>query len=125
MKWFRSYLTGRSQYIRVNGCCSSSQHLLQGAAQGSVLGPILFIAFINGMLLGIWDSTLDVYADDTTLSKSASWENISHINHALNQDLKRLAKWSAQNEMFMNTQKNQVHAGNREAPTEQVCLSFN
>ena len=87
MKWFRSYLTGRSQYIRINGCCSSSQHLLQGAPQGSILGPILFLAFINGMLLDIRDSTLDVYADDTTLSKSASWENISHIKPARNQAL--------------------------------------
>ena len=57
------------------------------------------------MPLSIQDSTLDIYADDTTLSKSASWENISHINHALNQDLKRLAKWLAQNKMFINTQK--------------------
>ena len=57
------------------------------------------------MPLSIQDSTLDICADDTTLSKSASWENISHINHALNQDLKRLAEWSAHNKMFINTQK--------------------
>ena len=105
VKWFRSYLTGRSQYVRVNGCCSSSQQLLQGVPQGSILGPTLFLVFINDMPLSIQDSTLDIYADDTTLSKSASWENISHMNHALNQDLKRLAEWSAQNKMFINTQK--------------------
>ena len=84
VKWLRSYLTGRNQYVRVNGYYSSSQQLLPGVPQGSILGPILFLLFINDMPLSILDSTLDIYADDTTLSKSASWENISHINHALN-----------------------------------------
>ena len=71
--------------------------------------------FINDIPLSIWDSTLDIYAKNTTLSKSASWENTSHINHAINQDLKRLAEWSALNKMIIITQKtkNQVQAGNR------------
>ena len=42
------------------------------------------------MPLSIRDSTLDVYADDKTLSKTYSWENVPHLTYALNQDLKRL-----------------------------------
>ena len=67
VKWGRSYLTGRNQHVRVNGCSSSSQQLLQGVPQGSILGPILFLVFMNDMPFSIRDSTLDIYADDTTL----------------------------------------------------------
>ena len=67
VKWFRSYLTGRNQSVRVNGCCSSSQQLLQGVPQGSILGPILVLVFMNDMPFSIRDSTLDIYSDDTTL----------------------------------------------------------
>ena len=104
--WFGSYLTGRKQYVRINGCCSTSKQLLQGVPQGSILGPILFLLFVNDMpQISIRDSTLDVYADDTTLSKCSSWENVPHLTQALNQDLKRLDEWSAQNKMFIKSQK--------------------
>ena len=105
LKWFGSYLTGRKQYVRINGCCSTSKELLQGVPQGSILGPILFLLFVNDMPLSIRDSTLDVYADDTTLSKTSSWENVSYLTQSLNQDLKRLDEWSERNKMFINSQK--------------------
>ena len=118
LKWFGSYLTGRKQYVRITGCCSTSKQLLQGV-------PILFLLFVSDMPLSIRDSTLDVYADDTTLSKSSSWENVPHLTQALNQDLKRLDAWSARNKMFINSQKNQVHAGNRETFAEPCRLYLN
>ena len=57
------------------------------------------------MPLSIRGSTLDVYADDTTLSKCSSWENVPNLTQALKQDLKRLDEWSARNKMFINSQK--------------------
>ena len=105
LKWFGSYLSGRKQYVRINGCCSTSKQLSQGVPQGSILGPILFLLFVNDMPLSIRDSLLDVYANDTTLSKCSSWENVPHLTEALNQDLKRLDEWSARNKMFINSQK--------------------
>ena len=66
---------------------------------------ILFLLFVNDMPLSIRDSTLDGYADDTTLSKCSSWENVPHLTQALNQDLKRLDERSARNKMFINSQK--------------------
>lgn len=101
LKWFGSYLSGRKQYVRINGCCSTGKQLSQGVPQGSILGPIFFLLFVNG----IRGSTLDVYADDTTLSKCSSWENVPHLTQALKQDLKRLDEWSARNKMFINSQK--------------------
>ena len=105
LKRFGSYLSaGRKQYVRINGCCSTSKQLSQGVHQGSILGPIFFLLFVNDMPLSKRDSTLDVYADDTTLSKCSSWENVPHLTQALNQDLKRLDEWSARNKMFINSQ---------------------
>jgi len=60
LKWFGSYLTGRKQYVHINGYCSTSKQLLQGVSQGSIIGPILFLLFVNDMPLSIRDSTLDV-----------------------------------------------------------------
>ena len=62
LKWFGSYFTGRKQYVRICGCCSTSKQLLQEVPQRSILGPILFILFVSDMPLSIRDSTLDVYA---------------------------------------------------------------
>ena len=42
LKWFGSYLTGRKQYVRIHGCCSTSKQVLQGVPQGSILGPFSF-----------------------------------------------------------------------------------
>ena len=90
LKWFGSYFTGRKQYVRICGCCSTSKQLLQEVPQRSILGPILFLLFVNDIPLSIRDSTLDVYAGNKTLSKTSSWENVPHLTYALNQDLKRL-----------------------------------
>ena len=125
LSWFGSYLTGRKQYVRINGYCSNSKQLLQGVPQGSIKGPILFLLCVNGMSLSIRDSTLDVYADGTTLSKCSSWENVPHLTQALNQDLKRLDEWSARNKMFINLSENEVHACNRQTFAEPCRLYLN
>ena len=108
LKWFGSYLTRRKQYVRINGCCSTSKQLLQGVPQGSILGPIFFLLFVNDMPLSIHDSTLDVYADDTTLAKISGCENVPHLTRALNQDLICLNEWSARNKMSINSQDTKI-----------------
>ena len=68
-RWFRSYLLGRSQYVRIGTSCSSVIDLICGVPQGSVLGPVLFILYTAGLisLIESHGLTPHLYADDTGL----------------------------------------------------------
>ena len=68
LELLRSYLRGRTQYVCINGCHSSPRTVSAGVPQGSILGPILFLLFINDLPSAAQHSTVDMYADDTTLS---------------------------------------------------------
>ena len=68
LELLRSYLSGRTQYVHINGCHSSPRTVSAGVPQGSILGPILFLLFINDLPSAAQHSTVDIYADDTTLS---------------------------------------------------------
>ena len=77
---------------------SQPKPVRQGVLQGSILGPFLFLLFVNDMPLHLNNSTIDIHADDTTLSLSANWNNItSLIIKALANDLENIEKWSTEN----------------------------
>merc|ERR1711989_95754 len=63
--WFRSYLTNRTQYVSINGIDSSLKEMKYGVPQGSVLGPLLFLIYINDLHCAIKCSTTHHFADDT------------------------------------------------------------
>ena len=64
LSWVSDFLTDRSQYVSVNGSCSNKIPVFSGVPQGSVLGPILFIYYIND-LPSVTDCNLKIFADDT------------------------------------------------------------
>ena len=101
-----SYLSGRTQYVHINGCHSSPRTVSAGVPQGSILGPILFLLFINDLPLVAQHSTVDIYADDTTLSLSSDVINgLTAMSSALQQDLDDVSRWSAANKMVTNAAK--------------------
>ena len=71
LELLRSFLSGRTQYVHINGCHSSPRTVLAGVPQGSILGPILFLLFINDLPSVAQHSTVDIYANDATLSLSS------------------------------------------------------
>ena len=103
--WFKSYLSERKQFISLGKTTSEQLTVKQGVPQGSILGPVLFLLFVNDMPLHVQKSTIDVYADDTTLSSSSNWKTIQSLNQALSLDLCKVERWASENKMYMNMQK--------------------
>ena len=103
--WFQSYLEGRRQFVKLGQITSEQQSVKQGVPQGSILGPVLFLLFVNDMPLYLKNTTIDIYADDTTLSLSTNWNDISSLTDLLSKDLEDTEKWSRQNKMFINIEK--------------------
>ena len=70
LKWFQSYLRGRYQKVCVDGKLSEPLGIHSGVPQGSILGPALFLLFINDLHL-VLKNNIGIYADDSTLNASA------------------------------------------------------
>ena len=102
IKWITSFLKDRSQTVVVNGNHSLAALILSGVPQGTVLGPILFIIFINDMHLCIKESTVRLFADDSRILKSIGSETDTEI---LQNDLDRAILWSKSNNMELHEDK--------------------
>ena len=103
--WFKSYLSERKEFISLGKTTSKQLTVKQGVPQGSILGPVLFLLFVNDMPLHVQKSTTDIYADDTTLSLSSNWKTLPLLNQSLSQDLSEKERWDRENKMYMNMQK--------------------
>ncbi|VVC35294.1 Reverse transcriptase domain [Cinara cedri] len=77
IKWFTSYLFKRNQIVMINGILSEEREIICGVPQGSVLGPIFFILYINSICNLKIDGTIITYADDTCLLFSGpTWNSV-------------------------------------------------
>ncbi len=105
LSWFESYLTDRKQYCRVGSVDSSIGKIEIGVPQGSCLGPLLFLVYINDLPFGVQNSTVSMYADDTSLYIQS--KDITQLNEALNEDLESLDNWLKGNKLSLNVIKTQ------------------
>ena len=102
-KWFQSYLSDRQQLCKVNGISSNLQFIKCGVPQGSCLGPLVFLLFINDMPLSLHNSKVTMYADDTSLAYA--FNSIDDITTAMNTELESLKKWLHGNKLALNVTK--------------------
>lgn len=91
LKWFSSYLSQRSQKVMYKDLLSSTSEISAGVPQGSVLGPLLFLIYVNDVAVNML-SLCRLFADDSSLQYSSN--NILNIEYILNHDLKILESWS-------------------------------
>ncbi|CAK1585828.1 unnamed protein product [Parnassius mnemosyne] len=102
IEWFRSYLENRSQIVVVNGFESQMYRAQSGVPQGSHLGPLLFLAFINDITTEIKNCRCSLFADDLKIYKPVkSVEDIKLIQD----DLNRISHWCEVNSMTLNANK--------------------
>jgi hypothetical protein len=100
--WFNSYLSNRSQKVEINGVLSEEGFLELSVLQGSILGPILFLCFIND----IYNCTLLLtllFADDTAALDSD--QDLPLLINRVNVELNKLANWFRANKMAVNISK--------------------
>jgi hypothetical protein len=106
LKIFQNYLSDRTQFVEINGFKSCPLCITHGVPQGSILGPLLFLAFINDLPPNIPNSIVDVYADDTTFSSSSHFSVAStELQVNLQHDIDKLCQWSDKNRMVLNADK--------------------
>ena len=104
--WFSSYLKNRRQLCRVNGVASNMEEIKCGVPQGSCLGPLLFLIYINDLPFVLKNSEVTMYADDTSTSHPS--KNIDELNKTLNSDLDSLKQWLEGNKLSLNVIKTQA-----------------
>jgi hypothetical protein len=102
LSWFSSYLGDRTQAVCINSILSDMKNIDIGVPQGSILGPLLFIIYVNS-LPDCVDCKCVMYADDTTLLFSASDQTTLQLN--MNNSLSKIARWFESNQLTLNIKK--------------------
>ncbi len=122
-KWFREYLTDRSQFVSLNGCNSEDSSVSVGVPQGSILGPFLFLIYVNDISFEVKNSSCNLYADDSIIYLSDNDSNV--VQNKLQADLNNVFNWLKRNRLSINTKKSgvmSVHKGKKFVNNDDLSL---
>ena len=119
ISFFKSYLSERTQQVQIGNVYSEKLHIKYGVPQGSILGPLLFILYINDLPLYMKNCCIDMYADDSTLHLSC--DNFKSLQSKVQEDLFQVEKWCNDNCMFINANKTKFMI----IGTKQKAMSLN
>ena len=103
LRFFASYLCNRSQKCTVNGALSSVSKLTCGVPQGSILGPLFFLIYINDLPNCLYISCAKMFADDTNITVPGS--TFAELEQATNSELTNLYSWLKANKLSLNIAK--------------------
>ena len=101
--WFISYLTNRIQFIKYNNLNTSFQKIVCGVPQGSVLGPLLFLIYVNDLKDASKSLDCIMFADDTNFFYSH--KNIKGLFYTVNSELEKISQWFKANKLSINIKK--------------------
>ena len=103
LKWFQSYLFGRKQFVTFNGVSSELLVNSCGVPQGSVLGPLLFLLYINDLPNISKILNFDLFADDTNIYYESN--SLNELEKTVNKELSKLYLWLNVNRLSLNIDK--------------------
>ena len=101
--WFESYLTDRKQKVQIASVDSRLMKISCGVPQGSILGPLLFLLYINDLRIATQKSLVHHFADDTNLIVSN--RNLKNLRLKMNEELKSQYEWLWANRLSLNVLK--------------------
>ena len=105
LKWFTDYLSDHVQSVHYQNVLSDPNPIVSGVPQGSILGPLLFVLFVNEMPSVVSRCNVMMYADDTVMIFSSN--SAEEIEDVLNQELNTLYAWLSTNGLFLNKKKSE------------------
>ena len=103
ISWFASYLSGRTQLVNFKGSLSDREEIDKGVPQGSIIGPLLFIVFVNDIHLHLKECETDLYADDTSLYTVG--DTLVNIKDKLQRSMDIVCRWCECNDLKINVGK--------------------
>jgi Reverse transcriptase (RNA-dependent DNA polymerase) len=123
LAWFRSYLCGRSQFVRVGEVNSSSRLVTSSVPQGSVLGPILFLLYVNQVQHLELEGDAQLYADDiAVIYEGVSYEDVKNkIQH----DFTKIFEWTASMKLSINFEKTNIMLMKQDLEIDQPLIFNN
>jgi hypothetical protein len=121
----RNYLANRTQSALVNGYKSAFQSSHFGVPQGSILGPLFFLIYINDLVNSLTHTFPILYADDTNIFMSGN--SLESLTDTFNDDLESLSEWLKSNRLSLNLTKthSMVFSTNRHLRTQTIPLQIN
>ena len=126
VRWCASYLENRKQITKVGNTCSSEQFVRHGVPQGSILGPLFFLVFINDLCQTIELCGTSMYADDTAIFYLC--KDLDELKVSIQFDLQSVAHWMRENRLSLNVGKTKfmmVGSRNRLSMVPEISVSLN